>query len=99
MAEAIEDDATCTLSPRLDASSTRSDTAFRHVTHDGCDLSQACNASGITRDPKLGEHGGLIGLLSSGRLTREDYTVQALTTALFFAAKAARPWYAPTTPK
>ena len=60
----------------------------------GCDLSQACNASLITSDPKLGEHGGLIGLLSSGRITREQYTVQALNTALFFAAEAARPWYA-----
>ena len=55
---------------------------------------QACNASMITDDPKLGEHGGLIGLLSSGRITREEYTVQAINTALFFAAEAARPWYA-----
>ena len=61
---------------------------------EGMDLSQACNASLITSDPKLGEHGGLIGLLSSSRITREDYTVQAVETALFFAAEAARPWYA-----
>ena len=54
---------------------------------------QACNRSGITSDPKLGEHGGLIGLLSSGRLTREAYTVQALSTALFFASEAGRPWH------
>ena len=66
---------------------------LRHVTHGGLDLSEACNASGITSDPQLGEHGGLIGLLSGGRLTREDYTVQALTTAFFFAASDARPWY------
>ena len=58
------------------------------VTKHGKDLSQACNASGITSDPKLGEHGGLIGLLSSNRLTREDYTLQALETALFFALEA-----------
>ena len=67
-----------------------------HVTNGGMDPSQACNASGITSDPRLGEHGGLIGLLSSNRLTREEDTVQALSTALFFAAEAARPWYAPS---
>jgi non-canonical (house-cleaning) NTP pyrophosphatase len=50
--------------------------------------------SAITTDPKIGEHGGLIGLLSSSRITREEYTVQALNTALFFAAAAARSWYA-----
>ena len=71
-------------------------TIIPHVTKGGMDPSQACNASGITSDPRLGEHGGLIGLLSSNRLTREEYTVQALSTALFFAAEAARPWYAPS---
>ena len=68
---------------------------LRHVLGpERCDLSQACNRSGITSDPKLGEHGGLIGLLSSSRLTREAYTLQAISTAVFFAAEAARPWYA-----
>jgi non-canonical (house-cleaning) NTP pyrophosphatase len=64
-----------------------------HV-REGLDLSQACNAAMITNDPKLGDHGGLIGLLSSNRLTRKDYTVQAVETALFFANEAGRPWYA-----
>ena len=68
-------------------------TILTHVLDGGADLSQACNRSGITNDPKLGEHGGLIGLLSSGRLTREAYTVQALNTALFFAAEGGRDWY------
>ena len=68
---------------------------LRHVLGpERCDLSQACNRSGITNDPQLGEHGGLIGLLSSSRITREAYTLQALNTAVFFAAEAARPWYA-----
>ena len=67
---------------------------LRHVLEEGMDLSQACNVSAITTDPKIGEHGGLIGLLSSSRITREEYTVQALNTALFFAAAAARSWYA-----
>ena len=61
---------------------------LKYVTNHGKDLSQACRLSGISSDPKLGEHGGLIGLLSSNRLTREDYTLQALETALFFALEA-----------
>ena len=52
--------------------------------NDGMDLSQACNAAGLTSDPKLGENGGLIGILSRGRVTRQQYTEQALQMALFF---------------
>jgi non-canonical (house-cleaning) NTP pyrophosphatase len=37
------------------------------------------------------EHGGLISLLSHGRVTRLDYTVQALTMALFFSENPR--WY------
>jgi inosine/xanthosine triphosphatase len=57
---------------------------LHHVLEEGRDLSQACNAAGVTSDTRLGEHGGLIGILSDGRLTREAYTVQAIETALFF---------------
>ena len=63
-----------------------------HVLKGGLDLSQACNASGITSDPKLGEHGGLIAILSAERVTRLDYTVQAITMALFFAECACNVW-------
>ncbi|KAL1526520.1 hypothetical protein AB1Y20_015230 [Prymnesium parvum] len=56
-----------------------------HIFQGGLDLSQACKASGITSDPKLGEHGGLISILSKKRVSRLDYTVQAISMALFFA--------------
>ena len=64
-----------------------------HCLERNLDLAQACGAAGISNDPRLGEKGGLIGLLSSNRLTREEYTLQALHTALFFASEAGRPWY------
>ena len=51
---------------------------------EGMDLSQACNAAGLTTDVNLGENGGLIGILSKGRVTRQMYTEQALQMALFF---------------
>jgi len=57
----------------------------------GMDMSQASNASGISSDPKLGSGQGLIGILSRGRITRQEYTVQAITNALFFAENEG--WY------
>mmetsp|Transcript_42567 Transcript_42567/g.141589 ORF Transcript_42567/g.141589 Transcript_42567/m.141589 type:complete len:207 (+) Transcript_42567:79-699(+) len=41
------------------------------------DLTVACNKAGLAADPKLGESIGCIGVLSRGRLTREEYTTQA----------------------
>ena len=59
----------------------------------GMDLSKASNDAGVSSDPKLGEHGGLIGCLSGLAITREEYTVQAVRTALFFAADANKAFY------
>lgn len=56
---------------------------MRYVLEHGMDLSEACNAAQITNDPNLGEHGGLIGILSLQRITRLDYTMMALQTSLF----------------
>ena len=62
-----------------------------NVLDHGMDLSQASNAAGITKDPKLGEHQGLIGILSHGRLSRLSYTETAVHTALLWAENAR--WY------
>jgi inosine/xanthosine triphosphatase len=62
-----------------------------NVLDHGMDLSQASNAAGITKDPKLGEHQGLIGILSHGRLSRLAYTETAVHTALLWAENAR--WY------
>jgi non-canonical (house-cleaning) NTP pyrophosphatase len=48
----------------------------------GRDLSQASNDVGITNNPNLGEAGGLISLLTHGRMDRQDYTLQAIVMAL-----------------
>ena len=55
---------------------------LRHVLVDGMDLSQAANASGLARDAKLGAKGGLIAILTRDRVTRTDYTAQAVRMAL-----------------
>ena len=60
---------------------------LKYVTNHGKDLSQACRLSGISSDPKLASTAAS-SACSSNRLTREDYTLQALETALFFALEA-----------
>ena len=55
---------------------------MRHVIDGGMELSEACVASGITDDAQVGERGGLIGILTDGRVTRGDYTEQAMEMAL-----------------
>ena len=57
-------------------------TIAARVRDHGEDLSQASNSCGLTKDPRLGEHQGCIGILSLGRITRKDYTMQAIDVAL-----------------
>jgi len=49
---------------------------------DGIDISTSARMLGITTHEKIGEAEGMIGFLTKSRLTRKDYTIQALRTAL-----------------
>ena len=49
---------------------------------EGLDMSEAINRAGLTDNPQIGSEEGAIGILTKGRLTRKDYTKQALRTAL-----------------
>lgn len=46
------------------------------------DMAQACFKVGFTTNPKLGATEGFIGLVTNGRINREEYTRQAIMTAL-----------------
>jgi len=46
------------------------------------DMNQAFSRAGLTNNPKLGSQEGAVGLLTKGRLTRKEYTKQAIRTAL-----------------
>lgn len=48
----------------------------------GLHLSEAARVAGYTNHPKIGTEGGIIGILTDGRMTRYDMCKQALTTAL-----------------
>lgn len=58
----------------------------RAVTHsiinEGLDTSQAINKAGMTKNKNIGSEEGAIGILTKGRMTRKEYTKQALRTAL-----------------
>ncbi|MFC1648904.1 inosine/xanthosine triphosphatase [Nanoarchaeota archaeon] len=48
----------------------------------GMDLSQACKQAGLTDSDNLGQEEGIIGVLTKGRKTRKDYTVDSIIMAL-----------------
>jgi len=45
-------------------------------------LSQTCYDLGLTSNPNLGSSEGIVGVLTKGRVTRKDYTKQAITMAM-----------------
>lgn len=56
---------------------------INQMIHELCiDANEAVYRCGLTRDKKMGSSEGIIGLLTGGRMTRKDYTKQAVQTAL-----------------
>jgi inosine/xanthosine triphosphatase len=55
---------------------------LRRVLEDKLDLSQACIASGISSNEKMGEEEGLIGILTKGKVNRLEYTKECIHAAL-----------------
>jgi len=49
---------------------------------EGLNMAQAINKVGMTKNPQIGSEEGAIGILTKNRLTRKEYTKQALRTAL-----------------
>ena len=48
----------------------------------GLDMNDAMHKAGYTDDPKIGSAGGAISVLTKGRITRKDYTQQAIRLAM-----------------
>ena len=55
---------------------------IKAVLREGCDLDSAFLKTGLTSNPKIGKSDGAIGLLTKGRMTRKEYTKQAIMMAL-----------------
>lgn len=49
---------------------------------EGLDMNDAAFKAGLTKNPKVGSAEGLVGIVTKGRLTRKEYTKEAIRTAL-----------------
>lgn len=57
------------------------------IIKDGLNTTQAINKVGMTKNENIGSEEGAVGLLTKGRMTRKEYTKQALRTALIHLDK------------
>ena len=57
-------------------------TVTKLIFKEGLDASQACYQAGLTGKKDVGSAEGLIGILTKGRVTRKDYTIQAIKMAM-----------------
>lgn len=55
---------------------------MHHIINDGLDMNQAAVKAGLTKNLKVGSAEGLVGIMTKGRLTRKEYTKEAIRTAL-----------------
>ena len=46
------------------------------------DLTAAFNKVGLCKDPKIGDKGGVLAIVTGNRVTRPDYTVQSIQMAI-----------------
>ncbi len=53
----------------------------------GLDMSDAAYKAGLTKNLKVGSAEGLVGIMTKGRLTRKEYTKEAIRTALIHIDK------------
>jgi inosine/xanthosine triphosphatase len=53
-----------------------------HIFKNGLDASTAFHSAGLTEDTYIGYNEGIIGFLTKNRLTRKEYTKEAIRTAL-----------------
>ena len=49
---------------------------------DGLDMNEAAYEAGFSDDKKVGSAQGLVGIMTKGRLTRKEYTKEAIRTSL-----------------
>lgn len=60
----------------------------RLILEEGLNAEQAANRIGITDNPKLGSHEGILGILTKGRYPRKEYTKEAIRMALIHLENA-----------
>jgi inosine/xanthosine triphosphatase len=59
----------------------------KYMIEDGLDMNEAALKAGLTENSNIGAAEGLVGLMTKGRLTRKEYTKEAIRTALIHLEK------------
>ncbi len=54
----------------------------KYILEDKMDMNEAAYKAGFSEDKKVGTSQGLVGIMTKGRLTRKEYTKEAIRTAL-----------------
>lgn len=54
----------------------------RYMIDEGLNMNDAALKAGLTKNPTIGSAEGLVGIMTKGRLTRKEYTKEAIRTAL-----------------
>jgi inosine/xanthosine triphosphatase len=54
----------------------------KYILNEGLDMNVAAHNAGLTRNIKVGSAEGLVGIMTKGRLTRKEYTKEAIRMAL-----------------
>jgi len=55
---------------------------MKYMMEEGMDMTQAAVKAGLSDNPKLGAAQGLVGIVTKGRLSRKEYTKEAIRNAL-----------------
>ncbi len=63
------------------------ETVAKYMLSDGLDMNEAAYKAGLSDDPKVGYAGGLVGIMTKGRITRKEYTKEAIRMALIHIDK------------
>lgn len=53
-----------------------------YMLNDGLNMNEAAYKAGLTKNREVGSAEGLVGIMTKGRLTRKEYTKEAIRTAL-----------------
>ena len=59
----------------------------KYMINDGLNMTDATYKAGLTKSRNLGSKEGLIGIMTKGKLTRKEYTKEAIRTALIHLDK------------
>lgn len=59
----------------------------QYMLDEGLDMNEAAYKAGLSDNPRVGYAGGLVGIMTKGRITRKEYTKEAIRMAMIHIDK------------